>query len=56
MDEACSHVLEFIGEQKAEDGVNKYFRCVRCGDVFVQTADESKTYRIPGVKNVHTPR
>ncbi|MEM0383935.1 MAG: hypothetical protein QXS57_00940 [Candidatus Caldarchaeum sp.] len=56
MGEDCSHVLEHIGDQKAQDGVNKYFRCVKCGDVFVQTADESKTFRIPGVIRVHTPR
>ncbi|MEM2052028.1 MAG: hypothetical protein QW614_03625 [Candidatus Caldarchaeum sp.] len=48
--EECSHSLEFIGEQKAEQGSNKYFRCVKCGDVFVQTADETKVYRIPAVK------
>ncbi len=50
MAEGCSHVLEFIGEQKAEHGVNRYFRCVKCGDVFVQTAEEAKIYRIPAVK------
>ncbi|MEM4280683.1 MAG: hypothetical protein QW470_01575 [Candidatus Caldarchaeum sp.] len=50
MAEECSHALEFIGEQKAEQGVNKYFRCVKCGDVFVQTPDEVKVYRIPAVK------
>jgi hypothetical protein len=35
MGEECSHVLEFIGDQKA---------------VFVVTAEEGKTYRIAGIK------
>jgi len=50
MGEECSHVLEFIGDQKAESGVNRYFKCVKCGDVFVVTAEEGKTYRIAGIK------
>ncbi|MCS7129399.1 MAG: hypothetical protein NZ919_02000 [Candidatus Caldarchaeum sp.] len=56
MAEGCSHTLEYLGDQKTDIGVNKYFRCVKCGDVFVQTADEAKTYRIPGVKGSQTPR
>ncbi|MDJ0272006.1 MAG: hypothetical protein QXN23_01860 [Candidatus Caldarchaeum sp.] len=51
MSESCEHDLEFIGDQKAEKGVNKYFRCRKCGDVFVHTDEENKTYRIPGVKD-----
>jgi hypothetical protein len=50
MGEECGHVLEFIGDQKAESGVNRYFKCIKCGDVFVVTAEEGKTYRIAGIK------
>ncbi|MCS6784459.1 MAG: hypothetical protein RMI43_01905 [Candidatus Caldarchaeum sp.] len=50
MTEPCEHRLEYLGDQKADRGVNKYYRCVKCGDVFVHTDDESKIYRIPGLK------
>jgi hypothetical protein len=35
----CEHrELEFIGDEKHEDGVNKYYKCKACGDVIVFTA------------------
>ncbi|MEM0439978.1 MAG: hypothetical protein QW463_00035 [Candidatus Caldarchaeum sp.] len=50
MNESCEHSLEYLGDQKGEKGVNKYYRCVKCGDVFVYTDEEMKIYRIPGIK------
>jgi len=50
MDGDCEHMLEYLGEQKAERGSNKYFRCSRCGDVFVYPPESDIAYRIPGVK------
>ena len=44
----CSHELEFLGEQKTEEGSNKYFRCRVCGDVFVFPPKGDVAYRIPG--------
>ncbi len=45
----CSHEsLEFIGEQKTDDGVNVYRRCTNCGSLFVLTPSK-KLVRIPGV-------
>jgi hypothetical protein len=34
----CGHKdLEFVGEQKTDDGVNSYFRCRACGETIVVT-------------------
>jgi hypothetical protein len=45
----CKHeTLEFVGEQKTDDGVNVYRRCVSCGSLFVLTPSK-KLVRIPGV-------
>ena len=49
-EEECRHELEFIGDQKTDEGVNKYFRCVKCGDVFVFPPKTNIAYRIPGRK------
>ena len=36
----CRHdKVEFIGEQKGEVGVNKYFKCLRCGSVLILSED-----------------
>lgn len=36
----CAHdKTELIGEQKGEKGVNKYFKCHRCGDVLILSED-----------------
>jgi uncharacterized Zn finger protein len=50
MSEECSHILELIGEQKTEGGANTYYRCIKCGDVFVKTPQDEKMYRVPGVR------
>jgi hypothetical protein len=45
----CKHEsLEFVGEQKTDDGVNVYRRCTSCGSLFVLTPSR-KLLRIPGV-------
>ncbi|MEM3032070.1 MAG: hypothetical protein QW756_04200 [Nitrososphaerota archaeon] len=51
MNEECSHVLELLGEQKTEGGANLYYRCVKCGDVFVKTPQENKVYRVSGIRS-----
>jgi ribosomal protein S26 len=36
----CLHEeTEFLGEQKAEKGVNRYFRCKKCGSVIILSED-----------------
>ena len=46
----CDHKdLEPIGEQKTDDGVNKYFTCKSCGSLIVVTPG-SKVYRVKGTK------
>ncbi|MEM2490709.1 MAG: hypothetical protein QXW19_04515 [Candidatus Bathyarchaeia archaeon] len=39
-----------MGEQKGERGTNKYYRCLRCGNVLV-LSEEGVLYEIPGKKN-----
>jgi len=42
----CTHAnLDFVGEQKTENGVNTYFKCKGCGEVIVTTPDK-KAYGI----------
>jgi len=44
----CRHSdLEFVGEQKTDDGVNGYFRCKACKAVVVVTP-ERKAFAIKG--------
>ena len=34
----CRHEsLEYVGEQKTDDGVNAYYKCKICGDLLVAT-------------------
>ncbi|MEM3565265.1 MAG: hypothetical protein QXK47_00385 [Candidatus Bathyarchaeia archaeon] len=36
MSEECPHdKTEFLGEQKGEKGVNRYYRCLKCGRVLI---------------------
>ena len=45
----CKHEsLEYVGEQKTEDGVNVYRRCKSCGMLFVLTPSG----KLIGVKGV----
>ncbi len=46
----CKHVsLEYIGEQRTDEGVNTYFRCTKCGNLVV-TTPERTVFAIKGVK------
>jgi len=46
----CRHeTLEYVGDQKTDDGVNSYKRCRNCGMLFVMTPS-GKLVGIPGVK------
>ncbi|MCD6243139.1 hypothetical protein J7K06_05610 [Candidatus Bathyarchaeota archaeon] len=32
----CSHgEVELLGEQKGEKGVNRYYRCLKCGSILI---------------------
>ena len=45
----CKHEsLAFMGEQKADDGVNVYYTCVKCGEVLVVTP----TNKVTGIPSV----
>jgi len=38
----CPHSkVEFLGEQKGERGANKYYKCLKCGNVLVLSEDGS---------------
>lgn len=43
----CKHgEVELIGEQKGEKSVNKYFRCLRCGNILILSEDNI-LYEVP---------
>ena len=47
---ACKHEsLEFVGEQKTDDGVNSYYKCKSCGTMLILTPSR-KVIGIPGVQ------
>jgi hypothetical protein len=47
---ACKHEsLEYVGEQKTDDGVNVYRRCNSCGALLVVTPS-GKVIAVKGVK------
>ncbi len=46
MQRRCSHEeIEFLGEQRGESGVNKYYRCLRCGSVLI-LSEEGTLYEV----------
>lgn len=50
MEMGCPHgETELLGEQKGERGTNKYYRCLKCGNVLV-LSEEGVLYEIPGKK------
>jgi ribosomal protein S26 len=50
MDEKCQHgKVELLGEQKGERGMNKYFRCLKCGNVLI-LSEEGVLYEVPAAK------
>jgi len=52
---ACQHrTLEFVGEQKTDDGVNAYYRCTSCGDMLVVTPGQ-KVIGLKGVAQGSSP-
>ena len=48
----CRHqTLDFVGEQKTDDGVNSYYTCKACGTLLVVTPS-SKVIGVKGVQAV----
>jgi len=46
----CAHEgLEYLGDQKGEKGVNKYYRCMKCGNVLILSED-GIWYEVPAVR------
>ena len=46
--EKCSHgEVELLGTEKGEKGVNRYYRCSKCGSVLVLSEDEGVLYEVP---------
>jgi len=44
----CAHEeLEFLGDQKSEEGYNKYYRCTACGYVIVVLASGARALVLP---------
>lgn len=42
----CSHEeVEFLGEQKGERGVNRYYRCLKCGNALI-LSEEGILYEV----------
>ncbi len=47
----CTHGdVEFLGIERGASGVNKYYRCRKCGAVLVLSED-GILYEVPGVKS-----
>jgi hypothetical protein len=45
----CKHeTLEYVGDQKTDEGVNSYYKCKACGALLVVTPAR-KVIGIPGV-------
>ena len=55
MKRKCSHgEVELLGEQKGEKGVNRYYRCLKCGSVLI-LSEEGILYEVPKENSkVHT--
>lgn len=48
--EQCEHGdVELLGTEKGERGVNKYFRCRKCGAVLV-LSEEGVLYEVPAAR------
>ncbi|MDG7008723.1 MAG: hypothetical protein JRN06_10890 [Nitrososphaerota archaeon] len=49
----CKHEsVEFMGEQKTDDGVNSYLRCKGCGTLLI-VMPSRKVVSVPGVQASH---
>ena len=55
--DACKHEsLNYVGEQKTDEGVNSYYTCKSCGMMLVMTPSR-QIIGIPGVQSeVSAPR
>lgn len=43
----CSHgETQFLGTQKSEKGMNKYYRCSKCGKILVLSSNNGFLYEI----------
>ncbi|MEM0010143.1 MAG: hypothetical protein QW424_06790 [Candidatus Bathyarchaeia archaeon] len=43
----CQHgEVELLGEQRGERSVNKYFRCLKCGNILILSED-NVLYEVP---------
>ena len=48
---ACKHEsLQYVGEQKTENGVNSYYTCKSCGSLLVMTPSR-KVIRVAGTQS-----
>ncbi|KPV62033.1 MAG: hypothetical protein AOA65_2071 [Candidatus Bathyarchaeota archaeon BA1] len=46
--ERCSHgEVEFLGTEKGERGVNRYYRCLKCRSVLVLSEEGDVLYEVP---------
>lgn len=46
-EQKCSHSeVELLGEQKGDKGVNRYYKCLKCGSVLVLSED-GVLYEVP---------
>jgi len=51
----CKHeILEYVGDQKTDEGVNSYYKCKACGTLLVVTPTR-KVIGIPDVQEQSTP-
>ena len=52
---ACKHAnLEFVGNQKTDDGVNAYYKCKSCGILLIMTPSR-QVFGVRGVQPEHPP-
>jgi hypothetical protein len=52
---ACKHEsLQYVGEQKTEEGVNSYYTCKSCGSLLVMTPSR-KVIKIAGARSGTPP-
>jgi len=46
----CAHdKLEYLGDQRGERSVNKYYRCAKCGNVLILSEDGT-WYEVPAAR------
>jgi len=46
-------MVELLGEQKGERGLNRYFRCLKCGSVLI-LSEEGVLYEVPKGRETKT--